>query len=113
MGLIPPSALSAAPLQALPAIGHWSLVIARAYSRRPSRISRANREGGVGQKTHPLGFRLGIIKTWRSRWFAGKNYAELLHEDLRLRRYIKERLYHSGVSRIEIERKGDQLRILI
>jgi len=54
----------------------------------------------VGQKTHPLGFRLGIIKTWRSRWFAGKNFAEVLHEDLRLRRYIKERLYHSGVSRI-------------
>lgn len=67
----------------------------------------------MGQKTHPLGFRLGIIKTWRSRWFAGKNYAELLHEDLRLRRYIKERLYHSGVSRIEIERKADQLRIII
>jgi hypothetical protein len=55
----------------------------------------------VGQKTHPLGFRLGIIKTWRSRWFAGRNFAEVLHEDLRLRRYIKERLYHSGVSRID------------
>ena len=67
----------------------------------------------MGQKTHPLGFRLGVIKTWRSRWFAGKNYAEVLHEDLRLRRYIKERLYHSGVSRIEIERKADQLRIII
>jgi len=67
----------------------------------------------VGQKTHPLGFRLGIIKTWRSRWFAGKTYAEVLHEDLRLRRYIKERLYHAGVSRVEIERKADQLRIII
>lgn len=67
----------------------------------------------MGQKTHPLGFRLGVIKTWRSRWYAGKNYAEMLHEDLRLRRYIKERLHHSGVSRIEIERKADQIRIII
>ena len=66
----------------------------------------------MGQKTHPLGFRLGVIKTWRSRWYAGKNYAEMLHEDLRLRRYIKERLHHSGVSRIEIERKADQIRII-
>ena len=67
----------------------------------------------MGQKTHPLGFRLGVIKTWRSRWYAGRGYAQLLHEDLRLRRYIKGRLYHSGVSRIEIERKADQLRIII
>jgi len=71
------------------------------------------REDGVGQKTHPLGFRLGVIKTWRSRWYAGKSYADTLHEDLRLRRYIKERLQHSGVSRIEIERKADQIRIII
>ncbi len=67
----------------------------------------------MGQKTHPLGFRLGIIKTWRSRWYAGRNFADVLHEDLKLRRYIKERLYHSGVSRIEIERKADQVRIII
>lgn len=67
----------------------------------------------MGQKTHPLGFRLGVIKTWRSRWYAGKSYADTLHEDLRLRRYIKERLQHSGVSRIEIERKADQIRIII
>jgi len=67
----------------------------------------------VGQKTHPLGFRLGVIKTWRSRWYAGKSYADTLHEDLRLRRYIKGRLQHSGVSRIEIERKADQIRIII
>lgn len=67
----------------------------------------------MGQKTHPLGFRLGIIKTWQSRWFARKHYARQLHEDIRLRRYIKERLYHSGVSKIEIERKADQIRIII
>jgi small subunit ribosomal protein S3 len=56
---------------------------------------------------------LGIIKTWRSRWFAGKTYADMLHEDLRLRKYIKGRLYHSGVSSVEIERRADQLRIII
>lgn len=67
----------------------------------------------MGQKTHPLGFRLGVIKNWRSRWYAGRNFADVLHEDLRLRRYIKERLYHSGVSRIDIERKADQVRIII
>jgi small subunit ribosomal protein S3 len=67
----------------------------------------------VGQKTHPVGFRLGVIKSWRSRWYAGRNFAEVLHEDLRLRRYIKERLYHSGVSRLDIERKADQIRIII
>jgi small subunit ribosomal protein S3 len=67
----------------------------------------------VGQKTHPYGFRLGGIKTWLSRWYAERSYAALLHEDLRIRRYIKERLYHSGVSRIEIERKADQLRVII
>ena len=67
----------------------------------------------MGQKTHPLGFRLGVIKMWRSRWYAGRNFADTLHEDLTLRRYIKERLYHSGVSRIEIERKADQVRIII
>ena len=67
----------------------------------------------MGQKTHPYGFRLGGIKTWRSRWYAGRTYAAWLHEDLRIRRYIKERLYHSGVSKIEIERKAEQLRIII
>ncbi len=67
----------------------------------------------MGQKVHPIGFRLGITKPWLSRWFAAKGYADLLLEDIRLRRYIKERLYHSGVSKIEIERKADQVRIII
>ena len=67
----------------------------------------------MGQKVHPVGFRLGIIKTWKSRWFATKGYADTLHEDLRLRRFIKERVYHAGVSSIDIERKADQIRILI
>ncbi len=67
----------------------------------------------MGQKVHPIGFRLGVIKTWRSRWFATRGYAGALHEDLKLRRFIKERVYHAGVSGIDIERKADQIRIVI
>jgi small subunit ribosomal protein S3 len=67
----------------------------------------------MGQKVHPIGYRLGVIKPWRSRWFATKGYAAALHEDLKLRRFIKERVYHAGVSAIDIERKADQIRILI
>lgn len=58
----------------------------------------------MGQKTHPYGFRLGVIKGWRSNWFAEKDFAELLKEDLMLRRYIRQRLQRAGVSRINIER---------
>ena len=58
----------------------------------------------MGQKTHPVGFRLGYIKTWDSRWYADKDYAKLLHEDLKIRDYIKKKLYHAGISRVEIER---------
>jgi len=60
----------------------------------------------VGQKVHPNGFRLGVIRTWSSVWYAGRDYAELLHEDLKLRDYIKKRLYQTGVARIDIERAG-------
>ncbi|MFP6626309.1 MAG: 30S ribosomal protein S3, partial [Deltaproteobacteria bacterium] len=67
----------------------------------------------MGQKTHPKGFRLGITGTWDSRWFAGKDYAKILHEDLRLRTFIKKRLYHAGVSRIEIERASDKVKVNI
>jgi small subunit ribosomal protein S3 len=67
----------------------------------------------MGQKVHPIGFRLGVMKPWRSRWFAGKGYEAALHEDLRLRRFIKERVQHAGVSGIDIERKADQIRIMI
>ena len=67
----------------------------------------------MGQKVHPEGFRLGYIKTWKSRWFATRSYADQLHEDLKIRRYLKERLYHAGISRIEFERKANQLRIII
>lgn len=67
----------------------------------------------MGQKVHPEGFRLGYIKTWKSRWFATRTYADQLHEDIKIRRFLKERLYHAGVSRIEFERKANQLRIIV
>ncbi len=65
----------------------------------------------MGQKVHPTGFRLGFNKTWRSRWFAGKDYAKLLHEDLKLRDTLKTRFQHAGVSKIEIERAANKLKI--
>src|SRR5438552_3620192 len=65
----------------------------------------------MGQKTHPIGLRLGIIKTWDSKWFAKRNYPELLKEDLLIKRYLKKRLYQAGISRITIERKGDKITI--
>ena len=67
----------------------------------------------MGQKVHPIGFRLGIIKTWESRWYAKKNYAALLHEDIKIRGIVKERLMHAGVSKIEIERAGQKAKINI
>ena len=67
----------------------------------------------MGQKTHPFGFRLGYNKTWRSRWFADREYADLLHEDIELRRELKKRLRSAGVSVIEIERAANKLVIRI
>ena len=67
----------------------------------------------MGQKTHPIGLRLGIIKDWDSRWFATRNYQELLKEDLLIKRYLKRRLYQAGISKIIIERKGDKVTITI
>lgn len=67
----------------------------------------------MGQKVHPIGLRLGIIKTWDSRWFSQKNYAALLHEDIKIRKIVKERLMHAGVSKVEIERAGQKAKINI
>ena len=67
----------------------------------------------MGQKSHPRGLRLGIIEGWDSKWYASHNYATLLHEDLKLRDFIKRRLYHAGISRIEIERTANRVRITI
>jgi len=67
----------------------------------------------MGQKVHPVGFRLGFNKTWRSRWYADKEYADLLHEDLKLKRDLKKRFAHAGVSRVDIERAANKLKISI
>jgi len=67
----------------------------------------------LGQKVHPIGFRLGINRTWDSRWFAGKEYAGFIQEDHNIRKFLKKRLYQAGVSRIEIERAAKRARIRI
>jgi small subunit ribosomal protein S3 len=67
----------------------------------------------LGQKINPIGFRLGVIKTWDSKWYSEADYAKLLHEDLKLRAFLKKRLYHSGVSKIEIERAANKAKINI
>jgi len=67
----------------------------------------------MGQKVHPIGFRLGFNKTWRSRWYAEKDYADLLHEDLKLKRDLKKRFGHAGVARVDVERAANKLKITI
>lgn len=67
----------------------------------------------MGQKTHPRGLRLGIIEGWDSKWFAAHDYTSLLHEDLKLRDFIKKRLYHAGISRVEIERMASKAKVNI
>jgi small subunit ribosomal protein S3 len=67
----------------------------------------------LGQKVNPISFRLGVIKTWDSKWYAKADYAKLLHEDLKLREFLKKRLFHSGVSKIEIERAANKAKINI
>ena len=67
----------------------------------------------MGQKVHPYGFRLGFNKTWRSKWFATRKYADLLHEDITLRTMLKKRLSHAGISAVEIERAANKLKVNI
>lgn len=67
----------------------------------------------MGQKVNPIGFRLGVIRTWDSKWYAESDYAKLLHEDLKLRKFLKKRLFNSGVSKIEIERAANKAKINI
>ena len=67
----------------------------------------------MGQKVHPVGFRLGTTKTWSSRWYAGKEYAKLLHEDLAICKMVKEKLAHAGISKVEVERMGQKTRVTI
>lgn len=68
----------------------------------------------MGQKVNPIGLRVGVIRTWDSRWYAkGQQYGENLHEDLRLRKYLKEKLKHAGVAKIEMERAAKKIKIII
>jgi len=67
----------------------------------------------LGQKTHPVGFRLGIVKDWNSRWIARRNMPELLHEDEMIRKYIKSRLSHAAISKVEIERTPRRVIVII
>ena len=67
----------------------------------------------MGQKVHPVGLRLGINRTWNSRWFAGSEFASLVIEDEEIRRFLKKRLYQAGVSKIEIERAANKIRVRI
>jgi small subunit ribosomal protein S3 len=67
----------------------------------------------LGQKVNPIGLRLGIVKTWESRWYAGKKYADYIYEDYKIRKFLKKKIYHAGVSRIEIERSTRRVRLRI
>ncbi|MDD2372023.1 MAG: 30S ribosomal protein S3 [Syntrophomonadaceae bacterium] len=67
----------------------------------------------MGQKVHPKGFRIGIIRDWDSNWYADRDYTELLHEDYKIRHYIKEHFYTAGISKVEIQRTGNRVRITI
>ncbi len=67
----------------------------------------------MGQKVHPVGFRIGIIKTWNSKWFSDRSYGTLLHEDLNIKKFVKKRLAPAGVASVEIERAANKLRVNI
>jgi small subunit ribosomal protein S3 len=68
----------------------------------------------VGQKTHPFGFRLGFNKQWSSRWFSkGQEYSQFVHEDLEMKKVVKERYYHAGIAEIAVERVGPKVRVII
>jgi small subunit ribosomal protein S3 len=67
----------------------------------------------LGQKVNPVGLRLGIVKTWESRWYAGKKYADYIYEDFKIREFLKKKLFHAGVSKIEIERSAKRVRLRI
>jgi small subunit ribosomal protein S3 len=67
----------------------------------------------LGQKVNPIGLRLGINKGWSSKWFAEKNYGNLVHQDIKLRKFLKSKFYHAGISKIEIERAADKAKVNI
>ena len=67
----------------------------------------------MGQKVHPKGFRLGVIKTWGSRWYADKSFAKLIHEDIKIKKYVKKTLEHAGIADVGIERAASKVRVNI
>lgn len=67
----------------------------------------------MGQKTHPKIFRVGVIESWDSKWYAQHDYAKLLHEDFKIKKFLKQRLYHAGISRIDMERAANKAKINI
>lgn len=67
----------------------------------------------MGHKVHPYGFRVGYNKPWKSRWFSGKKYAEYVFEDHKLRGYVKEKLNHAGIAKVDIERAADKVRLIL
>ena len=67
----------------------------------------------MGQKVNPIGFRLGIVKTGESRWYAGKKYADYILEDYKIRQFIKDRLYHAGIAKVEIERSAKRVKLRV
>ena len=67
----------------------------------------------MGQKTHPVGFRLGVVRGWSSKWYSEKDFSKWLHEDLRLKKFVKSKLSHAGVSAVEVERAANKVKINI
>src|SRR5919205_1933811 len=67
----------------------------------------------MGQKTNPIGFRLGVIRGWTSKWYSEKDYAKWLHEDLHLKKFVKQKLGHAGVASVEVERAANKVKINI
>ncbi len=67
----------------------------------------------MGQKVNPIGFRVGVIRDWNSRWYAEKNYQRFLHEDLKIRRFLKEKLYHAGISKVTVERAANKAKVYV
>lgn len=67
----------------------------------------------MGQKVHPKGFRLGVLEGWESRWFAEKDYVSLLHDDIKVRSFIKKRLHHAGIAKVELERAANKAKVNI
>src|SRR5215212_6973505 len=67
----------------------------------------------MGQKTHPYGFRLGVIKTWTSKWYEDKNYTKWLHEDIRIKRAVKDYLYNANIASVEVERAANKAKVIV